>query len=63
MSNSSYSPMLRDEDEFDPSIDCPVCHRSFSSYSRFDDHLAEHEGPKKCRMCGETIRGPYHRCR
>ena len=55
--------MLRDDDEYDPSIDCPVCHRSFSSYARFDDHLAEHEGPKKCRACGETIHGPYHRCR
>jgi len=23
--------------------------------------LSEHEGPKRCKMCGETIHGPYHR--
>ena len=55
--------MLRDEDETDAGIDCPVCHRTFSTYSRLDDHLIEHEGPKRCRNCGETIRGAYHRCR
>ena len=54
--------MLRDEDEFN-GIDCPVCHRTFSTYARMDDHLAEHEGPKKCRQCGEMIHGDYHRCR
>ena len=53
--------MLRDDDE--SSIDCPVCHQTFSTYARMDDHLAEHEGPKKCRQCGETIHGDYHRCR
>lgn len=39
--------MLRDDNEFDAGIDCPVCRRSFSSYARFDDHLQEHEGPGK----------------
>ena len=42
--------MLRDEDE-SSGIDCPVCHRTFSTFARMDDHLAEHEGPKKCRQC------------
>ena len=55
--------MPRDDDEFKPEYDCPACGRSFSSFTRLDEHLAEHEGPKKCRACGETIRGPYHRCR
>lgn len=55
--------MLRDEDEFDPAIDCPVCHRSFSSYASLEDHVGKHEGPRQCRNCGETIRGQYHRCR
>ncbi len=55
--------MLRDEDEFDTGIDCPVCYRTFPSYARLDDHMAEHEGPRRCSTCGETIRGPYHRCR
>src|ERR1039457_6840769 len=47
-------PMLRDNDE-SSGIDCPVCHRTFSTFARMDDHLAEHEGPKKCRQCGEII--------
>lgn len=55
--------MLRDEDEYDAGIDCPVCHRTFSTFARLDDHLAEHEGPRRCKTCGETIHGPYHRCR
>ena len=55
--------MLRDDDEFKPEYDCPACGRSFSSFARLDEHLAEHEGPKKCRQCGETIHGSYHRCR
>ena len=29
--------MLRDEDEFDQGIDCPVCHRTFSTYARLED--------------------------
>jgi len=38
--------MLRDEDEKDePAYDCPTCRRTFSSYARLEDHLAEHEGP------------------
>jgi DNA-directed RNA polymerase subunit RPC12/RpoP len=55
--------MLRDDDECKPEYDCPACGRSFGSFARLDEHLAEHEGPKKCQACGETIRGPYHRCR
>jgi len=54
--------MLRDEDEFDAGIDCPVCHRTFPSYARLDDHMTGHEGPRRC-TCVETIRGPHHRCR
>jgi hypothetical protein len=56
-------PMLRDDDESRPEYDCPACGRSFSSFTRLDEHLAEHEGPKKCRQCGETIHGAYHKCR
>jgi len=55
--------MLRDDDEFEPEYDCAACGRSFHSFARLDDHLAEHEGLTRCKMCGETIRGPYHRCR
>ena len=55
--------MLRDEDEFDTGIACPVCHRTFSGYARLEDHMAEHEGPRQCCNCGQLIRGPYHRCR
>lgn len=56
--------MLRDDDEFDePGYTCPVCRRSFNSFSSLDDHMLQHEGPQKCRQCGEIIRGPYHRCR
>jgi hypothetical protein len=54
--------MLRDDDETN-GIDCPVCHRTFSTYTRMSDHLAEHEGLPHCRLCGEIIRGDYHRCR
>jgi hypothetical protein len=49
--------MLRDDDEFDPGIDCPVCHRTFSTYARLDDHLAEHEGPPKV----QHVRGANRR--
>ena len=31
--------MLRDTDEYDTGIDCPVCHRTFSTYARLDDHM------------------------
>jgi hypothetical protein len=54
--------MLRDDDEFDPVVDCGVPPVVFQ-LRPLDDHLAEHEGPKQCRQCGETIRGPYHCCR
>ena len=55
--------MLRDEDEFDgPEYDCPTCGHSFHSFGRLDDHMAEHEGPERCKTCGQTKRGPYHRC-
>ena len=54
--------MLRD-DESEPEYDCPACGRSFGSFARLDEHLAEHEGPKRCKTCGETIHGSYHRCR
>lgn len=47
--------MLRDEDEFE-GIDCPVCHRRFSTYARMSGRLAEHERLPHCRMCGEVIR-------
>jgi len=52
--------MLRDADESEPEYPCPVCGRTFRSFARLDDHLAEHEGPRRCRTCSETIRGPYH---
>jgi hypothetical protein len=55
--------MLRDEDELDAGIDCPVCHRTFNTYARLEDHLVEHEGLRRCHTCSETIRGEYHRCR
>ena len=55
--------MLRDDDEYDAGIDCPVCHRSFSTYARLDDHLAEHQGPRHCNTCSATFRGPFDRCR
>ena len=54
--------MPPDDDE-SSGIDCPMCHWTFSTYARMDDHLAEHEGPRKCLQCGETIHGDYHRCR
>jgi transcription elongation factor Elf1 len=55
--------MPRDEDELDePDYPCPACRRSFASFASLDDHLAEHEGLKQCKNCGQTIRGPYHRC-
>jgi hypothetical protein len=46
-----------------PELDCPLCGRGFSAFARLDEHIAEHEGLKRCRQCGETIRGSYHRCR
>jgi transcription elongation factor Elf1 len=54
--------MFRDEDEFDPEYDCPHCGRSFHTFARLDDHMAEHEGLKQCKNCGTIIRAPYHRC-
>ncbi len=55
--------MLRDDDELEPEYDCPHCGRSFGSFARLDDHLAEHEGPRKCNQCGAPIpHGSYHRC-
>lgn len=35
----------------------------FHGWPALTIHLAEHEGPKKCRQCGETVRGSFHRCR
>lgn len=32
------------------------------SHARLKDHYREHEGPRRCRLCGETLHGPYHRC-
>ena len=32
---------MRDDDEYDTGIDCPLCHRTFSTYSRMSEHLAE----------------------
>lgn len=55
--------MPHHDDNEEPELDCPLCGRGFSSFARLDEHMAEHEGPKKCRQCGETIRGTYHRCR
>jgi DNA-directed RNA polymerase subunit RPC12/RpoP len=55
--------MLRDADESEPEYDCPTCGRSFSTFARLDDHMAEHQGPRRCNACGETIHSPYHRCR
>lgn len=52
--------MLSDQDEFDePGHDCPTCRRTFSTFARLDDHPAEHEGPRRCKLCGETIHGNY----
>jgi hypothetical protein len=47
--------MPHHEDPEEISIDCPVCHRSFSTFARLDDNLSEHEGRGNC---GQTIRGP-----
>ena len=55
--------MSRHDDNEEPELDCSVCGRSFHSFSRLDDHISEHEGQKRCKTCGETIRGVYHRCR
>jgi hypothetical protein len=33
------------------------------SHASLEDHLAEHEGLKHCNVSGETIRGPFHRCK
>jgi len=55
--------MSRHEDNEEPELDCSECGRSFHTFARLDDHLAEHEGLPRCNTCGETIRGPYHRCR
>lgn len=63
MTSKPIIPMPRDEDELDePDYPCPACRRSFASFASLDDHLAEHEGLKQCKNCGQTIRGPYHRC-
>jgi hypothetical protein len=55
--------MSRSEDNEEPEIDCPLCGRGFHTFARLDDHMGEHEGLPRCRACGETKRGPYHRCR
>jgi hypothetical protein len=52
--------MLRDNDEYDAGIDCPVCHRSFSTYARLDDHLAEHI--VVCRKCRREPAGEEGLC-
>ena len=56
--------MIRDEDEYDePGYECAVCHRSFRSYARLDDHTGEHETPPQCKNCGKQLRfHEYHRC-
>jgi hypothetical protein len=32
---------------------------ALTPFARLDDHMAGHEGPKKCKTCGETIHRPY----
>jgi hypothetical protein len=32
--------MLRDDDGFD-GVDCPLCHRTFSTYASMTDQLAQ----------------------
>jgi transcription elongation factor Elf1 len=51
------------DDNEEPELDCPVCGHSFHTFARLDHHLAEHEGLKRCKTCGETIHGAFHRCR
>ena len=58
-----FCSMAHHEDNEEPELDCPFCGRGFSAFARLDEHMVEHEDPKKCRQCGETIRGTYHRCR
>ena len=38
----------------------PRLPRNFGSHASL---VAEHEGLKQCNACGETIRGPFHRCK
>jgi hypothetical protein len=52
--------MLRDDDEFDPEYDCPVCSRSFTSFARLDDHMAEHIA--LCRRCQKEPAGEEGLC-
>jgi hypothetical protein len=55
--------MTHHEDNEEPELDCPECGRGFHTFAGLDDHMAEHEGLPRCRTCGETKRGHYHRCR
>ena len=55
--------MPHHDDNEEPEIGGLLCGCSFHTFARLDDRMTEHEGPKRCRACGETIHGPYHRCR
>src|SRR3981189_3180508 len=61
--NLSRIPMSSSDDNEEPELDCPECGRGFSTFARLDDHMARHEGLPRCRTCGETKQGHYHRCR
>jgi len=52
--------MLRDDDEYDSGIDCPVCHRTFSTHASLEDHMAEHV--EMCRRCQKEPAGEEGLC-
>lgn len=62
--NNPLTLMLRDDDEFEPEYDCPICSRSFGAHSRLEDHIHEEHAPeRRCRNCGKLLQPQeFHRC-
>ena len=39
--------MPHHDDNEEPELDCPLCGWGFHTFARLDEHMAEHEGPKR----------------
>lgn len=57
----TLTTMLRDDDEYEPEYSCSICGRTFSSYSRLQEHTDE-EHTEICRRCQKNPAGEEGLC-